>query len=65
MRKPLVQARKDDVLNAYVTVTQVNEIGAISGDPEPSVPENHTGAIARYQLDDPENGCHLMVSDRA
>ena len=48
--------RKDDILNAYVTVTQVNEIGAISGDREPSVPEHHTGAIARYRLDDPENG---------
>ena len=48
--------RRDDVLNAYVTVTQVNEIGAISGDSELSVPENETGAIARYQLDDPENG---------
>ena len=47
---------KDDVLNAYVTVTQINEIGAISGDSGPSVLENHAGAIARYQLDDPENG---------
>ena len=48
--------KKDDVLNVYVTVTQVNEIGAISGDPELSVPENHLGAIARYRLDDPEKG---------
>ena len=48
--------RKDDVLNAYVTVTQINEIGSISGDSEPSVSENHPGVIARYHLDDPENG---------
>ena len=45
--------RKDDVLNAYVTVTQINEIGSISGDSEPSVSENHPRVIARYHLDEP------------
>ena len=48
--------RRNDVLNAYVTVTQVNEIGAISGDSYLSVAENSAGAIARYKVDDPENG---------
>ena len=48
--------RRDDVLNSYVTVTQVNELGAISGDVELSAPENHTGEIARYEVDDPERG---------
>ena len=47
---------RDDVLNVYVTVTQVNELGAISGDVDLSAPENHTGAIARYKVDDPERG---------
>ena len=47
---------RNDVLNVYVTVTQVNELGAISGDVELSAPENHAGAIARYKVDDPERG---------
>ena len=47
---------RNDVLNSYVTVTQVNELGEISGDVELSAPENHTGAIARYEVDDPERG---------
>ena len=47
---------RDDVLNVYVTVTQVNELGAISGDVELSAPENHAGAMAQYKVDDPERG---------
>ena len=47
---------RDDVLNSYVTVTQVNELGAISGDSEVALSENHTGAIAQYEVDDPERG---------
>ena len=48
--------RRDDVLNLYVTITQVNELGAISGDSEVALSENHTGAIAQYEVDDPERG---------
>ena len=47
---------RNNVLNVYVTVTPVNELGAISGHVELSTPENHTGAIAQYEVDDPERG---------
>ena len=47
---------KYDITNVQVTVTQVNELGVLSGDTELSVTEDHTGAIAQYQVDDPENG---------
>ena len=58
----IVQATDDrrpskyDITNVQVTVTQVNELGVLSGDTELSVTEDHTGAIAQYQVDDPENG---------
>ena len=48
--------RRNDVLNVYVTVTQVNEFGEISGDVELAVPETHAGVIAQYEVDDPERG---------
>ncbi len=45
-----------DVHNVRVTVTQVNELGELSGDAELSLPENSTDAIAQYLVDDPEKG---------
>ena len=42
-------------LNVAVTVTPQNELGAISGDTEVSTPEGHTGLLAQYQVEDPEN----------
>ena len=42
-------------LNVAVTVTPKNELGAISGDTEVSTPEGHTGLLAQYQVEDPEN----------
>ena len=45
-----------DVHNVRVTVTQVNELGAITGASELSLPENQTDLISQYQVDDPENG---------
>ena len=45
-----------DVHNVRVTVTQVNELGELSGDTELSVTEDHTGAISQYLVDDPEKG---------
>ena len=48
--------RQHGVKNVYVTVTQVNELGAITGDAELSVPEGQAGAVAQYQVDDPERG---------
>jgi hypothetical protein len=45
-----------DVHNVRVTVTQVNELGELSGDTELSVTEGHTGAISQYLVDDPEKG---------
>jgi hypothetical protein len=58
----IVQAEDDgrpsenDVHNVRVTVTQVNELGELSGDTELSVTEGHTGAISQYLVDDPEKG---------
>lgn len=43
-----------DVHNVYVTVTNVNELGAITGDVDLSVAENSVEAVARYQVKDPE-----------
>ena len=45
-----------DVHNVRVTVTQVNELGAITGASELSLPENQTDLISQYQVDDPEKG---------
>ena len=45
-----------DVHNVRVTVTQVNELGDLSGDVELTLPENSIDAIAQYQIDDPEEG---------
>ncbi len=45
-----------DVHNLRVTVTQVNELGELSGDAELTLPENSIEAIAQYQVDDPEEG---------
>ncbi len=45
-----------DVHNVRVTVTQVNELGEVYGNTELSLPENHTGVISRYQVEDPEGG---------
>ena len=45
-----------DVHNVRVTVTQVNELGELSGDAELSLPENSLDAITQYQVDDPEKG---------
>lgn len=58
----IVQAEDDgrpseyDVHNVYVAVTDVNELGGVSGDAEPSVPEAQLGAVAQYHVDDPEDG---------
>ena len=45
-----------DVHNVRVTVTQVNELGELTGDAELSLAENSIEAIAQYQVDDPEEG---------
>ncbi len=45
-----------DVHNVRVTVTQVNELGELTGDAELSLPENSADAITQYQVDDPEKG---------
>ena len=45
-----------DVHNVRVTVTQVNELGELSGDAELSLRENSIDAITKYQVDDPEKG---------
>ena len=45
-----------DVHNVRVTVTQVNELGELSGDAELSLPENSIDAITQYLVDDPEKG---------
>ena len=58
----IIQAEDDgrpseyDVHNVRVTVTQVNELGAITGDSELSLPENQTDMLSQYQVDDPEEG---------
>ena len=58
----IVQAEDDgrpseyDVHNVRVTVTQVNELGQISGEGDVLVSENHAGTIAQYQIVDPEEG---------
>ena len=46
---------KSDRRRVRVEVTQVNELGAVTGDSQVSVDENHTGAIVRYQVEDPES----------
>ena len=50
------EPRGYDVHNVRVTVTQVNELGEVYGNTELSLPENHTGVISRYQVEDPEGG---------
>ncbi len=45
-----------DVHNVRVTVTQVNELGELNGDAVLMLPENNVEAVARYQVEDPENG---------
>lgn len=45
-----------DIPDVPVTGTKVNELGKISGEVEPSAFENYTGTIARYEVDDPEEG---------
>ena len=45
-----------DVHNVRVTVTQVNELGELTGDAELSLPENSLDAITQYHVDDPEKG---------
>ena len=58
----VVQAEDDgrpsewDVITVKVTVTQVNELGLVTGDVELSVSEDHNGAIAQFRVDDPEKG---------
>ena len=58
----VVQAEDDgrpsewDVITVKVTVTQVNELGLVTGDAELSVSEDHNGAIAQFRVDDPEKG---------
>ena len=42
-----------DVHNVYVTVTQVNELGEVTGDAEPLLPEGLHNV--QYSVDDPEN----------
>ena len=50
------RSNRYDVLHVRVNVTPVNELGSIVGDSEFSVAEDQTGAIAQYQIDDPEDG---------
>ena len=50
------EPRGYDVHNVRVTVTQINELGEVYGNRELSLPENHTGVISRYQVEDPEGG---------
>ena len=58
----IIQAEDDgrpseyDVHNVRVTVMQVNELGAITGTSELSLPENLTDMISQYLVDDPEKG---------
>ena len=58
----IIQAEDDgrpseyDVHNVRVTVTQVNELGELSGNAELTLAENSMDAIAQYQIDDPEEG---------
>lgn len=48
--------RELDVHHVRVTVTQVNELGELSGDAELALAENSTDVIAQYQIEDPEEG---------
>ena len=43
-----------DALNVRVRVTNVNELGAVTGEAQVSVNENFTGQIATYKVQDPE-----------
>ena len=45
---------EDDIHRVRVTVTNVNEVGPISGDTEVAVEENFAGQIAQYTAEDPE-----------
>ena len=45
---------EDDIHRVRVTVTNVNEVGPISGDAEVAVEENFAGQIAQYMAEDPE-----------
>ena len=44
----------DDRQNVTITVTNVNEAPVVTGDDEPSLQEDSTGAIATYSAADPE-----------
>ena len=58
----IIQAEDDgrpseyDVHNVRITVTQVNELGELSGDAEIAQPENSIKTVAQYHVQDPENG---------
>ncbi len=46
---------QDDSEDVSIRVTNQNELGAISGDTELTIPEGETGLLAQYQVEDPEN----------
>ena len=46
---------RSDSQDVRIRVTNQNELGAISGDTELTIPEGETGLLAQYQVEDPEN----------
>ena len=46
---------RSDSQDVRIRVTNQNELGAISGDTELTIPEGETGLLAQYQVENPEN----------
>ena len=46
---------RTDSSNLIVVVTPVNELSPVNGNTEVSIPEGYTGALARYEVVDPED----------
>ncbi len=46
--------RASDRLKVSIEIKPVNELDSVSGEAQLSVEENHTGALAQYQAQDPE-----------
>ena len=52
-------------LDIVVDVTSLNELGPVSGKTEISIPEDHTGVLTQYQVEDPENDAITWSLDGA
>ena len=56
---------RSDSQDVRIRVTNQNELNAIIGDTELTIPEGETGLLAQYRVDDPEKRRHHLVSGRA